>query len=116
MKARKSECRKAIDGEFLLADVAVALGVAHVKVLGELESLLDVCPALAGEVEPVTAHPSRGGHWEETYSMTAAALFALLGFIGIRDRTKLVQYVFAHPHKPIEEIQAAQKADLKEGE
>lgn len=97
MKAKKAECRKAITGRFLLADVAVALGVAHVKALGELEALLDVCPELAVDAEPVTAHPSRGGHWEETYIMSAGVLFAFLGFIGIRDRTKLVQGVFAHP-------------------
>ncbi len=109
MKAKKAEFRKAIEGEFLLADVAVALGVAHVKALGELETLLDVCPCLMAEVEPVTAHPSRGGHWEDTYSMTAAALYAFLGFVGIRDRTKLVQGVFAHPHFPL--VKSAEEHD-----
>ena len=97
MTAKKADCRKSITGWFLLADVAVALGVAHVKALAELESLLDVCPALISEVEPVTAHPTRGGRWEDTYGITATALFAFIGFIGIRKQAKLMQGVFAHP-------------------
>lgn len=121
MKAKKAECRKAITGEFLLADVAVALGIAHVKALGELEALLDVCPNLSVDVEPVMAHPSRGGRWEETYIMSAGVLFAFLGFIGIRDRTKLIHGVFAHPKRFVVNDDSTvqglpQGEDKKEGE
>ena len=84
---------------YLLADVAVALGVRHEKALSEVEELLRTCPVLASEVKPVTGHASRGGHWVKSVALTMAGLMALVGFIEVRQRTRLVQGVFSHPYR-----------------
>lgn len=82
--------RKDKGGRYLLTDVAEAIKEPHHAAYKATQALIENCPSLANEFSQVTAHASRGGHWLTSYRLTAAGLYAFLGWIEARRASRLL--------------------------